>query len=185
MRFVITGEWDRNAMLRIILLFFLVYVTLFWATNWVMWLTKMDLTPSSVVEYYRGDPEAEFGRPARPLGALAEQSHFHLFAMGMLVMTLTHLLLFLPTSVRIKGTLVVTTFLAALLDEGGSWLVRFVHPGFAWLKIAAFLVLQASLLGLVVALFVGLARPGRNAYNDTARRAGARGAPASTGPDPA
>lgn len=168
MRFVITGEWDRNAMLRIILLFFLVYVALFWCTNWLMWLTRMELTPTSVAEYYRGDPEAEFGQPPRPLGAIAEQSHFHLFAMGLLVMTLTHLLLFLPTSVRIKATLVVTTFVAALLDEGSIWLVRYFHPAFAYLKIAAFLVLQASLLGLILALFVGLLHPRRNAYNDTA-----------------
>ena len=169
MRFVVTGEWDRNTMLRIILMFFLVFVALFWVSNWAVFLTKMDLTPSSVAEYYRGDPDAEFGQPPRPWAALAEQSHFHLFAMGILVMTLTHLLLFLPTSTRIKGALVVTTFVAALLSEGSSWLVRAVHADFAWLKIASFLVLQAALLGLVVALLVGVARPGRNAYRDTAK----------------
>jgi hypothetical protein len=144
-------------------------VALFWVTNWLMWTQKMDFTPTSVASYYRGDPLAEFGQPARPLGALAEQSHFHLFAMGVLVMTLTHLLLFLPIPVRIKGMLVVTTFVSALLDEGSSWLVRFVHADFAWLKIIAFFTLQASLLGLIVALFVGFLRPGRNAYKDTAK----------------
>ncbi len=168
MRFVVTGEWSRNSMLRIILLFFLVYVALFWVTNWVLLLTKMDLTPSAIANYYRGDPAAEFGQPPRPLSALAEQSHFHLFAMGVLVMTLTHLLLFLPIAMRVKATLVVLTFSAALLDEGSNWLVRYVHAGFAWLKIAAFLTLQASLLGLLIALVIGVARPGRNAYSDSA-----------------
>ncbi len=38
----------------------------------------------------------------------------------------------------------------ALLDEGAGWLVRFVGPGFAWLKIAGFLLLQGSLAALVV-----------------------------------
>jgi hypothetical protein len=171
MRFVITGEWDRNTMLRIILLFFLVYVALFWATNWLMFLTKMDLSPDSIAAYYRGDPAAEFGQPPRPLAALAEQSHFHLFAMGMLVMTLTHLLLFLPVSVRIKATLVVVTFVSVLFEEGSSWLIRFVHPGFAWLKIVAFLIMQGSLLGLIVALLIGIARPRPNAYGATAMKA--------------
>ncbi|HKK70544.1 MAG TPA: hypothetical protein VKA86_04950 [Candidatus Krumholzibacteria bacterium] len=169
MRFVITGEWDRNTMLRIILLFFLVFVALFWVSNWAVLLTKMDLTPSSIAEYYRGDPEAEFGQPPRPWASLAEQSHFHLFAMGILVMTLTHLLLFLPVSTRVKGTLVVATFVSALSSEGSTWLVRAVHADFAWLKIGSFLLLQASLAGLLVALLVGVARPGRNAYGDTAR----------------
>ena len=170
MRFVVTGEWDRNGLLRLILLLFLVYVFLFWLTNWVLWFQKMDWTLESIRVYYRGDPSAEFGRPARPLGALAEVAHFHLFAMGILVMTLTHLLLFLPVSLRVKGTLVVAAFGSALLDEAGGWLVRFVHPDFALLKLIGFLSLQLSLLGLCVALFVGVLRPGRNAYADSAGR---------------
>ena len=96
-------------------------------------------------------------------------AHFHLFAMGVLVMTLTHLLLFLPISPRLKAGLVIAAFAAALLDEGAGWLVRFVHPGFAAVKVFAFLALQAALLALVIALFFGVLRPGRNAYESSAR----------------
>lgn len=167
MRFVVTGEWNRNTLLRVILLLFLVYIALFWITDWILWFQKMNLTPSSITDYYLGDSEAEFGRPARPLGAIAEVSHFHLFAMGILVMTLTHLLLFLPVSVKAKAWLVSVTFFSALINEGSIWLIRFVHPGFAWLKLGAFLILQAALLGLLIALVMGVARPGRNAYTDS------------------
>lgn len=166
MRFVVTGEWKRHQLLRLILFFFLIYVLLFWVINWVVYFQKMSLSPDSVVAYYRGDPDMEFGRPPRPLGALAETSHFHLFAMGMLVMTLTHLVLFLPVPFRVKGTLTAVVFLSALFTEGSSWLVRYAHPAFAWLKVASFLVMQASLLGILVALLVGVARPGRNAYSE-------------------
>jgi hypothetical protein len=165
-RFVVTGEWNRNQLLRLILLLFLVYVAFFWLTNWILWYTKMGVSPASVAAYFRGDPTAEFGQPARPLSAIAEQSHFHLFAMGVLVMTLTHLLLFLPVPVRVKGTLVVLTFCSALLDEGSSWLIRYLHPGFAWIKILAFLSLQGSLLGLLILLVRGVWRPGRHAHAD-------------------
>ena len=165
MRFVVTGEWSRNDLLRLVLLLFLVYVLLFWITNWILYFQKMTLDPASVVSYYLGDPAAEFGRPARPLGAMAEVAHFHLFTMGLLVMTLTHLLLFLPIATRTKALLVIVAFTSAILDEGSGWLVRFVHPGFAWSKVAGFLLLQASLLGLTVAMIVGVVRPGRNAYS--------------------
>ena len=47
--------------------------------------------------------------------------------------------------------LIASPFAAALLDEGASWLVRYVDPLFAWAKIAGFLSLQISL-----ALLVGL-----------------------------
>ncbi|MCK5620509.1 MAG: hypothetical protein KAJ17_13970, partial [Candidatus Krumholzibacteria bacterium] len=72
MRFVVTGEWSHNHLLRLILFFFLIYILLFWITNWVLYFQKMNLNPASVVSYYRGDPQAEFGQPPRPLGALAE-----------------------------------------------------------------------------------------------------------------
>jgi hypothetical protein len=169
MRFVITGEWSRNDLLRLVLALFLVYIALFWVTNWLLYFAKMSLDPASVVAYYRGDPGAEFGQPARPLAALAEVAHFHLFAMGILVMTLTHLLLFLPIAPAVKATLVILAFASALLDEGSGWLVRFVHPAFASLKVASFLVFQITLLGLLIALLVGIAKPVRNAYEGTAR----------------
>ena len=63
------------------------------------------------------------------------------------------------------GGLTLVTFLSALFHEGSGWLVRYVHPDFAWLKVVSFLVLQITLFGLLVALFVGVARPARNGYS--------------------
>jgi hypothetical protein len=82
---------------------------------------------------------------------MLEVSHFHLFAMGMLLLVLTHLMLFVPLADRLKAWLIVVPFLSAGLDEGAGWLVRFGHPAFAALKVAGFLLLQGSL-----ALLVGL-----------------------------
>src|SRR5262245_37892277 len=107
----------------------------------------MSLTRASVVEYYLGS-EARF-LPPRSYEGLLEVSHFHLFAMGMLLLVLTHLALFVPVSPRAKAGLVVVPFFAAFLDEGAGWLVRYVSPHFAALKIAGFLLLQTSLAALV------------------------------------
>jgi len=168
-RFVVTGEWNRNTLLRLILFLFLFFVLMFWGTNWILYFRSMTLDPASVIAHYLGDPSQEFGRPPRPLGALAEVAHFHVFAMGMLVMTLTHLLLFLPFAPSKKAAAVIWTFGSALADETSGWLVRLVAPEFAWLKIVGFLSLQASLLLLIVLLAWGVARPARNAYADTER----------------
>jgi hypothetical protein len=54
-----------------------------------------------------------------------------------------------PLRNGVKAWLIAVPFASALLDEGASWLVRFVHPGFAYLKIAGFLALQTSLAVLV------------------------------------
>jgi hypothetical protein len=62
---------------------------------------------------------------------------------------LTHLVLFIPIRSAWKAVFVVLPFLFAALDEGAGWLVRFADPGFAPLKVAGFLLLQASLAALV------------------------------------
>jgi len=159
MRALNNGEWRRQDMMRLILGLFLVYMLLFWVTNWVLFLSKFSFDPAVVAAYYQGDPTSEFGAPPRPIAAMAESSHMHLFAMGMLLLTLTHLVIFLPLPVRVKGTLVVGTFLSALLEQGAGWLIRFWGPAFAWVKIGSFVALQVILLGLITALLVGIARP--------------------------
>jgi len=160
-RFVITGEWSRNRLLQTIILLYSLYVAGLWLTNAGLYFTKMGLTYGSVVEYYLGSEE-RFLSP-RSYQGLLEVSHFHLFGMGMLLLVLTHLALFVPVSSRLKVTLIVVPFFSALLDEGSGWLVRFVHPVFAYGKIAGFLLLQTSLAALVgVALWAVFAGSASN-----------------------
>ena len=160
MRFVITGEWNQNRLLQTIVGLYSLYVMGLWVTNALLFFHKMNLSYTSVVEYYLGSEERYLS--PRSYQGLLEVSHFHLFAMGMLLLVLTHLVLFIPLKNHWKAWLVAVPFLSGLLDEGAGWLVRFVHPGFAYLKITGFLLLQTSLLTLVVlslwAVFVGSQR---------------------------
>jgi len=148
MRFVVSGEMTRNRLLQVIVVLFLVYVALLWVTNAVLYFQKMGLGPQSVVEYYLGS-EARFLQP-RSFQGMVEVAHFHMFAMGMLLMTLTHLMLFVPLSWNVKALFVIVPFAAALLDEGAGWLVRFVSPGFAIVKVGGFLLLETSLAVLMI-----------------------------------
>lgn len=85
-----------------------------------MFFHKMSLAPQSVIDYYLGSEE-KFTKPIS-YQTLLEVSHFHLFAMGMLVLTLTHLLLFTPLAMGPKLWLTGLTFFSALADEGaGCW----------------------------------------------------------------
>jgi hypothetical protein len=146
-RFVITGEWNRNRLLQTIVALYSLYVIGLWVTNALLFFHKMSLSPASVVAYYLGDEE-KFLSP-RSYQGLLEVSHFHLFAMGMLLLVLTHLVLFVPLKNTTKAWLIAVPFFSALLDEGAGWGVRFVSPAFAYLKIAGFLLLQGSLAALV------------------------------------
>lgn len=154
MRFFVTGEQKRQSLLNTIVLMFLAYIALLWVSNGMMFFHKMGLNPDSVVEYYLGSEE-KFTQP-KSYQSLLEVTHFHLFAMGMLAVTLTHLLLFTPLSVNLKIWLTGLTFVSAIADEIAGWLVRFVHPAFAWFKIAAFLTLEFSLAAMLILVSASL-----------------------------
>lgn len=156
MRYFVTGEQHRKSLINTLVLMFLVYIALLWVSNGMMYFHHMDLTPDSVVAYYLGSEE-QFTQPRSYQGML-EVSHFHLFSMGMLVLTLTHLMLMTEFPVRLKIWLSGLTYAAALADEAGGWLVRFVHPLFAYFKIASFVVLELSLAALLVIVITALVR---------------------------
>lgn len=170
MRFVITGEWSKNRLLQLIIVIYIIYVAGLWLTNALLYFQKMGLTPTSVTEYYLGSEE-RFLQPRTYQGML-EVTHFHLFAMGLLLLTLTHLMLFVPIRSNLKAWFIIIPFTSALVNEGSSWLVRFAHPSFAYLKIAGFLALEVSLAALIVvslwAVFVG----SQTNYPESKRKAG-------------
>jgi hypothetical protein len=161
-RFTVTPDWKDNRLLKLVLLWFLVFVALLWVTNGALYFSKMGLTPSSVTRYYLGDEE-HFLQP-RSYQGLLELAHFHLFAMGILVLTMTHLLLFVPLPNAWKAWGVSLSFGAALADEAAGWLVRFASPAFASLKIAAFLLFQTTLAAMIGAVLWALLTAQANAY---------------------
>jgi hypothetical protein len=162
MRFVVTGEWTRNRLLKVIVWCFLAYTLILWVTNAGLYFTKMSLTPSSVIEYYRGNEE-KFLQP-RSLQGLLETLHFHAFAMGILLLTLTHLVLFVPISMRTKAIGIAIAFSSGILGELSGWGVRFLHPAFAYVKIACFLLLEGSILWLMLAVGRALLTKAPSAY---------------------
>lgn len=172
MRFVITGEWKRNSLLRLVIFMFMIFIALFWLTSALMYFRSMSLKPASVVAHYRGKVSKNwFDAKSQRVGArsyrvMLEVTHSHLIWMAILLMTLTHLVLFVPLPSPAKFWLVLLTFLSALFNESAGWLVRFVSPHFAWFKIGSFLLLQISLLATIVVMFLTLILNWRNAYGD-------------------
>jgi hypothetical protein len=150
LRFVVTGEWTRNRLLKTIVWCFLVYTFVLWVTNAGLFFSKMNLTPSSIVDYYAGNAD-KFMQP-RSVAGLLEILHFHAFAFGIMLLTLTHLLLFVPLSMRTKALGIALAFVSAIAGELSGWGVRFLHPGFAYAKIAFFLTLEGVLLFLMLAV---------------------------------
>jgi hypothetical protein len=145
------GGFQTQGLMRLTLGLSIALLSLFWVTNLALFVSRLGFTPASIASYYLGS-EADY-RPPRTAGAMLEVTHAHLPMMALVVLLLTHLLIFAPYTKRTRVLLIVGAFLSAALDEGAGWLVRFVHPGFAIVKLAAFVSLQ----GILGFLLVGLA----------------------------
>ena len=104
MRYFVSGEQQRKLLLNALVLMFLAYMLLQWISNGMMYFHRMDLTFDSVVAYYCGNEEQFVS--AKSYEGMLEVLHFHLFSMGMLAVTLTHLMLMTEFSTRLKIWLV-------------------------------------------------------------------------------
>lgn len=147
MRFFISSDIRKNDLLKLIVLFTVIFFVFLWLTNILLYL-KVGLSFESVVEYYRGSEE-NFRPPKSYLGLL-EEAHFHFFSIAIILVTLNHLILFTNIKSFNKLLIIIISYMSAFFDIISGWLIRFVHPGFAYLKISSFLIFQISLLFLIV-----------------------------------
>ena len=150
MKYMQTGGFQGHPLMRLTLLWALLFMAGLWATNAAMYFSRMSLTPSSVQAYYLGSPE-EFSQP-KSAASLLETTHAHLPIMAVVVLMLTHLMIFSPYSDKTKKWFIGLSFFSAFASEAAGWLVRFVDPSFAWLKIASFVTFQACLGFLIAGL---------------------------------
>ena len=132
----------KSLRLNFSLIFFLGLIV----TNF-LFMYKIGFTPSQVTSYYLGNPEI-FKQP-KSYGSLVEETHFHLFAMGIILMTLNHLMLFSQLKYSYKIWIIVISFSSCLLDIASSWLVRYISSGFSILKVSSMIVEQISLVLLI------------------------------------
>ena len=159
MKYMQNGGFQSHPLMRLTLGFTLFLLLAFWVSNFALFFAEMTLTPQSVVSYYLGS-EAEFRLP-RTYQTMLEVTHVHLPMMAVVILLLTHLLIFVPLPSRLKTGIIATAFASAMAFEGAGWLVRFVHPAFAWFKIAGFLLLQGAIAFLLGALALFLRRAAR------------------------
>lgn len=153
MKFFISNDIRNNSLLRLIVVFTLFFFFFLWLTNLLLYL-KIGFSYESIVEYYRGSEE-NFREPKSYLGLL-EESHFHFFSMAIILVTLNHLILFSKIKNLWKLVVILASYLSAFGDIASGWLIRYVAPSFAYLKLGSILVLQVSFAALIVLVFIFL-----------------------------
>lgn len=146
----------RLAPYRLPALAFAVYLAVLAASAAVLYALKLGPGAEEVRAFYLGSEE-RFTRP-RSLAGLLEVAVPHLVAIPLVLFAAAHVVGFarlLPG--RAWSALVAVSFGAALAGVGAAFAVRFVSPGLAWTKVAAFLATELALVtwaALLVLVFL-------------------------------
>lgn len=147
MKYMQHGGFQHRAPMRLTLALSDAFLAGLWLTGFGMYFQRMGLSPASVREYYLGSPDG-FSNP-RSYASMLETAHAHFGMMAVVLLLLTHIVLFADLSEKKKKLAAWAAFSTAFLQEAAGWLTRFVHPDFAVLKVAGFLAFQAVLGWLV------------------------------------
>lgn len=150
MRFFISSELRKNDFLKIIIFFTILFFLFLWITNVLLYM-QVGFNYNSIVEFYLGNEETF--RPPKSYIGLLEEAHFHFFSMAILLITLTHLILFTSISSHMKLVLILLSFISTFIEIISGWLIRYVSPLFAYLKLSSFYTMQLTLL-LMMAIIV-------------------------------
>ena len=110
---------------------FLVFVLLGLLTSLGFIFAKSGVSASTVAEYYR---QEESGLGSKSFLELLETAHFHLFSMPIFFLVLGHIFVLTGVSPRWKMIVVITAFVALLLEIALPWLIIYGSASFAWLE---------------------------------------------------
>ena len=164
MRFFISPDIKKNDLLKLIIIFTTIFFLFLWITN-IMFFLKIGFSIDAIIDYYRGNEETF--RPAKSYLGLLEEAHFHFFSMAIILVTLNHLVLFTDIKAIYKYLVIVLSYSSAFFDIISGWLIRFVDPLFAYLKLGSFLVLQITLIYLIFVITFYMYKKNKNLkYNN-------------------
>lgn len=156
-----SSDLKRNELLKLIVLLTVIFFIFLWITNLLLYL-QIGFSYDSIVTYYRGSEETF--RPAKSYLGMLQESHFHFFSMAIILVTLTHLVLFTGLNTIFKLILIISSYISALGDILGGWLIRYVSPLFAYFKLVSFAILQLSMALMVLIIIYYLFSSSKSYY---------------------
>jgi hypothetical protein len=127
---------------------FLTFVFIGYLSIILIGLLRVGPSYGDIVAHYRGS-ELDESAFARPVGQMLEDTHFHAFIEGLILLSLVHI--FATTSVRrsLKMGVILTAFGSTFTDLAAPWLIKFLSSGFAVFQMGAWVLMTATALILI------------------------------------
>lgn len=128
---------NANRETKLVYTFFLCFVALGFVTIGIYQWRIIGWGVPQLIAHYLGDA-SQMMFPKEFL-QLLETSHAHAFMMGLIYLTLAHILIACRMTPFWKKLLIVMGFLATAVDLIGPWLIRYVSQDFAALLLSGWI----------------------------------------------
>jgi hypothetical protein len=128
---------DANREMKLVYSFFLVFVLIGFATIVGYQFKVIGWSLDAIYQYYLGN-EVALQFPKSFL-QLLEVAHSHAFMMGLIYLTLAHIVIATRLQSGTKMLLIIGGFLATVCDLTAPWLIRYGSESFVYLMILAWL----------------------------------------------
>lgn len=139
--------------------FFLAFMAAGYLSNFLLQYQKGRFSYRGIVEYYCGTPDAEAAtvegeselqlHEPMTAHAILLTTHQHLFIMPVIYLILVHMFFMTSLGHGWKAAGMILPFAGLATDLACPWLIRFVSPYFAALKLAAVALMAFTFLLLV------------------------------------
>jgi hypothetical protein len=129
---------------------FLIFVGLGFCTNGLFQVTRIGVTLDRIALYYRGGELEQSMTFPKTFAQLLELTHFHMFIMDVIFLILAHLVLATAISPRLKTGLIILACAGSLGDIASYWLIRYVSPAFAALRLLSWFGMWIGYGGMMV-----------------------------------
>jgi hypothetical protein len=152
MRFFISARLKDNKPLYYMVIFFLFLSLIFWLSSWLYFYSKYGFSYETLYKYFFQDPEF----PERiSLAQLSEDLHIQTFLSAFYLLTIFALFILTSLPSSVKAFVLLLDFLSCAFYLYSDFLILYLSPTFAYLKLFSFIGFQ--LIKLFVILYTLLA----------------------------
>lgn len=167
MKFFVKGNNGRDRVLSRVLWCYLLFIFFYWAGGFVSFYDRFSFSPEGVARYFFGAPEFP---EIISLAQLTQDSHIQIVTIGILLLTLSALILDNGSPAALKSFLAVFSFISAVLEIASGYLVYYLGRDYAFIRLVSFFLFQTVLLCMLALAAVNLLKKERGADKGDAPR---------------
>ena len=141
------------------LCFYIFFVFLYWVSAFIFFKEKYGFSADKIAAHFFGDPDFP---EIISFSQLSENTHMNIVMIGLLLLTLSSMIINTKHSTKLKLTIVTFAFISGIFEVLSDYLVYLFGRDFVVLKIVSFSLFQAGLLIMLILVIAYLLKKNGN-----------------------